>query len=466
MLPRWSDRRWWVQVPRFTRRDLWERDRHAFGPFGRALITTLRIGAVVWEGFSRHALTTRAGALTYVTIFSLVPTLAVAFAMFRAFGGLEQTRAALLEALMRYLAVGVRDEVTRYVDAMLTNLNASAIGAAGLVFLIIAVVSLLSSIEDVFNEIWGVQRPRSWFERLTFYWTVVTVSPTLIVLGVSLPGLFGGVVPVRGFLERTGTVELVSSILLPWLLAVGAFSVLYGLMTARRIPLAAALVGGLTGGTLWFIAVQAYAWYAASTVYYANIYGSLAAIPIFIFWLYVCWVLVFVGAQVAFAWQNLDTYREEILSVGISPAAREQIALCLLADVTRRFLRGEPPACAAEIAAALHASARSVNEVAGQLVALGMLRESGEEARLLLAGDPHRLQPADVLVALRMAGEQDVVRGSDALLDRVGALYAGAQEAGMAAWDGRSFADVVAGAPEPPRRETDRPAVRRVQPQR
>ncbi len=465
-MPRGSMSRWWAQLRRFSGRDLWERDLHDFAPLGRVLITALRIGAVVWQGFGRHALTTRAGSLTYVTIFSLVPTLAVAFAMFRAFGGLAQTRTALLGALMRYLAPGVREEVTQYVDAMLTNLNTSAIGAAGLVFLILAVVSLLSSIEDVFNEIWGVQRPRSWFERLTFYWTVVTISPTLIVLGISLPGMFGRVLPVRGLLERTGTIEVVSSLLLPWLLAVGAFSVLYGLMIARRIPVAAAVVGGLTGGTLWFIAAQAYAWYAASTVYYANIYGSLAAIPIFIFWIYVSWVLVFIGAQVAFAWQNLDTYREEILSVGISPAAREQIALCLLADVTRRFLHGAPPACAGEIAAALHASARSVNEVAGQLVALGMLRESGEEARLLLAGDPHRLQPADVLVALRMAGEQDVVRGSDELLDRVGVLYARAQDGAAAAWQGRSFAEVVEDEPGPPRRESDERAVRRVQPHR
>lgn len=459
--------RWWAQVKRFTGRDLWERDRHDFGPLGRGLITVLRIGAVVRQGFGRHALTTRAGALTYVTIFSLVPTLAVAFAMFRAFGGMAQTRDALLAALMRYLAVGVRDEVTQGVDRMLTNINSGAIGATGLLFLIIAMVSLLSSIEDVFNEIWGVQRPRSYFERLTFYWTVVTISPTLIVLGVSLPGLIGGMLPVRLVLERTGTVGVVSTVLLPWALAVIAFGLLYGLMVARRIPLAAVVVGALTGGTLWFAAAQGYAWYATSTVYYASIYGSLAAIPIFIFWIYLSWVLVFIGAQVAFAWQTLDTYREEILSGAISPAGRERIALCILADVTRRFLRGDPPACGTDIAAALHASARSVNEVAGQLVALGLLVEVGEQARLVLASDPHRMRPAEVLATLRTTGEQDVVRESDALLERIEASYEHAEDAGAAAWQGRSFADLIGAEREPAHAEPGaEPAVRRVHPHR
>src|SRR5204863_8964133 len=108
--------------------------------------------------------------------------------------------------------------------------------------------------------------------------------------------------------------------------------------------LGAAEEGRLVGGTLVFAAAGTYGWYARSTVYYANIYWSLSAIPIFIFWLYLSWLLFFIGAQVAFAWQNLETYREEILSTTPSETSREQLALRVLAEAARRWVTGAPPA--------------------------------------------------------------------------------------------------------------------------
>ena len=321
-----------------TGRDLWERDLAEFGPLRRSVITAMRIAAVVVGGFGRHQLTTQAGSLTYVTVFSLVPTLAVAFAMFSAFGGLTDARDALLTRVMTFLAVGVRQEVSGTVDSMLANINGGAIGATGLVFVFIAVFTLLSSIETVFNDIWGVKHTRSAVERLTLYWTVVTVSPTLIVLGMSLPAILRQIEPLRWLLERTGTFDVFFGRVIPWLFVIVGFTLLYLLMVARRIPLSAAAVGGVTGGTLWFAAAHAYGWYAKSTVYYANIYGSLAAIPIFIFWLYLSWLLVFIGAQVAFAWQNLNRYREEILSTAPSQMSRERVALRVAVEAARRFL--------------------------------------------------------------------------------------------------------------------------------
>ena len=428
---------------RLTVRDLWERDLDDFGIGRRALITVLRIGAVVARGFARHQLTTRAGSLTYVTMFSLIPTLAVALAMFSAFGGLTHARDMLLSHLMDYLAVGVRNEVTRGVNGMLSNINGGAIGATGLLFVIISVFTLLSSIEDVFNDIWGVKSTRGYFERMTLYWTVVTVSPTLVVLGMSLPALLQRVVPLRWVLQRTGTFDVFFGMLFPWLFVVVGFSALYGLMTSRKITVWSALVGGIAGGTSWFAAAHAYGWYARTTVYYANIYGSLAAIPIFIFWLYLSWLLVFVGAQVAFAWQNLETYREEILSTAPSQTGREKIALRLLAEAAQRFVNGQPAAAAAELAPALHLSARAVNAAVSDLVDLGLLIEVGTDGHLVLSRDPRQLFPPDVLQGLREHGEQVAAQADDPLMARIHALYQQAVAAADDAWKGLNFADLA-----------------------
>jgi membrane protein len=422
---------------------LWARELSDFGPLRRFLITLLRMAAVVTRGFADHQLTTRAGALTYVTMFSLVPTLAVAFAMFSVFGGLAQARGPLLEGLMSYLAVGVRDEVTRGIDSMLSNLNRSAIGATGLIFVIIAMFTLLSSIEDVFNAIWGFKRARSYLQRLTLYWTVVTISPTLIVLGMSLPALLQQIAPLRVLLERTGTFEAFFGVVLPWGCVVAAFAILYALLAARRIPRAAALVGGLVGGTLWFSGAHLYGWYAKSTVYYANVYGSLAAIPIFLFWLYLSWLLVFVGAQAAFAWQHLDRYRDEILSTAPSQTSREQVALRILAETARRFLDGAAPPRVAELVVDLCMSARAVNEATAHLVGLGLLTEVGDDPSLLLTRDPSRLTPVVVLHALRTEGRPLTTGKDDPLMANIRLLYERAGAAAAAAWEEVSFADLV-----------------------
>jgi membrane protein len=244
-------------------------------------------------------------------------------------------------------------------------------------------------------------------------------------------------------LTYTGMHHVVFGMLAPWLFVVGGFAALYLLLAAHRIPLAAAAIGAVTGGTLWLAAAAAYGWYARSTVYYANIYGSLAAIPIFIFWLYLSWLLVFIGAQVGFAWQNLDTYREELLSTTPSQRSREQLALRILGGVARRWLRGAAPATAAELAAAQRTSARAVNEAVGHLIELGMLADVGSDGHLMLCTDPHRLSPSDVLDALRGEGGDVAVDDSDLAMHHLSERYAGAVQAARAAWRGVTFADLL-----------------------
>ncbi len=440
-----SPRTWLTRLSLLRGRDLWERDLNDFGWPRRAAITALRIVVAVRRGVTRHQLATRAGSLTYVTIFSLVPTLAVAFAMFSAFGGMQNARDMLLSHIMDYLAVGVREQVTTGIDRMLHNINGGAIGATGFVFVIFSVFTLLSSVEDAFNDIWGVKRTRSYLERLTLYWTVVSISPTLIVVGLSLPALVDQVLPLRWMLEQTGTGDVFFALLMPWAFVTLGFMLLYSLMVSRRMPISAATVGGLAGGSLWFGAAHAYAWYARSTVYYASIYGSLAAIPVFVFWMYLSWLLVLIGAEVAFAWQNLETIREEFLAVGMGPAARQQMALRILTDVARRFVHGLAPVRVDEIPQSVQTSARAVNDIVSELVALGFLVEFGDD-RLIIACDPRALTPGHVLHRLRHDDNGDAAPDSDVLMHRIHTHYRRAMDAADNSWNDLTLADLADGS--------------------
>jgi membrane protein len=433
-----------TRVRRFLRRDVWERDLRDSGPGARIVFTALRVAAVARRGFARHALSMRASALTYITVFSLVPTLAVAFAMFKAFGGLENAESVLLPKIMDYLAVGVRGEVQGKIREILANIHGGAIGATGLVFVIVAAVMLLGSIEDALDDIWGVQSQRSWLQRMTTYWAAVTVTPTLMVIAISIPAIASQLVPVTQTVERVRPVAVGISVVLPVVLVSAGFTLLYVFMTEARVRIGAAVAGGVTAGILWSIAAAGYSWYARTTVYYANVYGSLSAIPLFVFWIWLSWFIVLLGAVVGFAWQNLATYRQEILAPEASQAARELLALRIMVEAARRFRAATPPICADELPELLETSGRLVNETVDRLVAIGWLLAVGEGRTLVPYRDPTLLAVADLVRTWRGEGQDTIWRARDAATRRLEALQHDEASAVSRVWGDVTLADLAA----------------------
>jgi membrane protein len=198
----------------------------------------------------------------------------------------------------------------------------------------------------------------------------------------------------------------------------------------------AAAIGGVFGGTMWSAAVYGYAAYAQYSQFYASVYGSLSAIPIFLFWLYVSWVIVLLGAQVAFASENLTTYREELLASNASQAARELLALRIVVEVAGRFLRGEPPVTREALPHALQASGRLVNMVVDVLLELGCLVQVGPAEQITLSRDPHGLTPMELMKMLRCRGEDEIWLSQDRVTQRLRGLSDSMTEAaGKAAHD-------------------------------
>jgi membrane protein len=432
----------WDRAIRLIEKDIWTQDIQSSRPGWRLVMTVFRVGALVRHGFYQHHLTMRAAALTYTTVFSLVPTLAVALAAFKAFGGVDRAKEVLLPYVTTYLAVGVRDEVAVRLEQILENVSGGAIGAIGFLFMILAAVSLLSSMEDVFNRIWGVKQSRGYLQQFVVYWFVLTITP-VVLFAVSVPSILRNLRPLQWLLERTGTVEIFFTVLLPLMFVCIGFAVMYSVLTSARIPVRAAAVGGVFGGTLWSAAVYAYAAYAQYSQFYASVYGSLSAIPIFLFWIYVSWVIVLLGAQVAFASVNLTTYREEVLASNASQAARELLALRIVVEVAGRFLHGEPPITREALPHALQASGRLVNMVVDVLLEIGCLVQVGAEEEITLSRDPHALTPVELLRLLRCRGEDQIWAAQDRETQRLQALTESMAEAAGKAAHGVSIADLA-----------------------
>jgi membrane protein len=271
-------------------------------------------------------------------------------------------------------------------------------------------VRLLGSIENSFNQIWGVRKARSWVRKLSDYLTMVIVTPLFLVIAIGVTGAAqnSGVV---AFLRE----ELALGFLLEWLLKslpilVGwfAFTLVYLVMPNRRCKVTSALIGGFVGGTLWQIVLVLHIRFQVGIANYNAIYAGFAALPVFLVWVQTSWVIVLLGAEVAFAHESEPDYRGIASQQFHHPAFREQVALRALTRVCDSFLTSAKPPGASEIAALLGLSPREVREVLDDLRAGGLVAviegTAGESNAYVPARDPASITVVDVLSVMRGEG--------------------------------------------------------------
>ena len=396
------------------RHQVLERDLSAAPWFETALVLPLRIAVLAASNMGRHHLPIRAAALTYISLFSIVPTLAVAFMIFRAFGGLEWAQNEIMPRLMVYVAAGSQAVVEAQIEAFIDKIHGGAIGGLGIVLLVGSAVFLVAGVEDAFNRIWETPRSRSPIRRITMYWTILTVPPLLLVAGLRLPVLLQRTAVVQWAIDHSSTLTVVFALVLPLLLIWLGFTLLYAFVPNTRVPFTAAVFGAVTAGTLWWTAVQyAYAGVAAMTVTYSKIYGSLSALPIFLFWLLVTWLIVLVGAEIAAAAQYAPLTPARTTNRPVSQATRELLAMRVMTAVARRFRDGAPPLLADELPGEVHAPAFLTNDAVQQLCEAELLAEVGDTRRLLPQRDPTTLSPAELLQALRHSGDEAIWDADD-----------------------------------------------------
>jgi len=390
-----------------VRHEVVDRDL-ADAPFSeRVLILPIRVAILAGTGVFRHQILVFAAALTYISIVSLVPTLAVAFAMFKAFGGLEQAKLVLMPKLMAYVAVGSQAVVESKVQEFIDNVQSGTIGSVGIVVLLLVVVFLLSAIEYAFNQIFETPRSRAFLHRVAAYWTLVTITPTALLIGVGMPATLKRFSPNAWAMLDGTSLGFLLSLVVPLVLVCLAFALLYYFIPNARVAPHAAVAGAIVGGSLWWIAVHSYAYYATLAVAYSKIYGSLGVVPILLLWIWLTWLIVLLGAEVAAAVQYMPTAPLTPDTRPASQALRELLALRVMAAVARRYDAGEAPASVDDLCADTHAPSRLTVEAVHQLREAGLLLES-TEGKLVASVDPKRLAPADILHALRHHGDDTV----------------------------------------------------------
>lgn len=385
----------WVSV------ELWEVDLYERATTGEKLLLLLgRTLYILVTAFVEEGIKLRAAALTYTTMLSLVPALAVVFSLFTAFGGLEDTQRRVQEVILDALAAGQRETVLTYLERFVGQVHAGQLGAVGIVFLFITVLSLLASIERAFNDIWGISRDRSWMKRFQVYWPLITLAPILLGASLSITATVQASSVVKQLLNSVPSLKLLTGVG-PILLTSLFFTLLYSVMPHTHVRLRFAALGGMVSGSLIVAAQKLYAVYAANALSYSAIYGSLGAIPLFMIWIYVGWVIVLMGATLTFAAQSARSYEP---SREVSAAEQQFIALRLMIEACERFTRGEGPTTAQHMLDSVQVQPRRVRRVLDRLTSAGLLSDTvmfdGADA-YVPGKPPSMMRVHDVLAAMR-----------------------------------------------------------------
>jgi membrane protein len=271
---------------------------------------------------------------------------------------------------------------------------------------------MLSRIEETFNDIWGVARGRSWFMRVVLYWGVLSLAPILLMVALGLatgPHLEATkklltTLPFIGyFLVKFGFQ------LLPVLVLCLTFGAFYILMPNTRVQWRAGLVGGLTAGLLFHLNNMVSVLYVSRVVSNSKIYGSLGLVPVFMIGVYLSWLILLFGAQVAYAFQNRSTYFEERQVENINQRGREFIALRIMTRVGQRYLQGAPPLAVTDLAEELSVPTRLVRQILQILAAAQLVVETaGAEAAYLPARPMEQITCHDILQAMRATQGQEL----------------------------------------------------------
>jgi membrane protein len=295
------------------------------------------------------------------------------------------------------------------------------LGITGVIFLLLTAILTLTRVEETFNDIWGVTRGRDWWSRITNYFFTIIVGPVLLISAV---GMANGqnFAKTRDVLEAIPFIQTIFSTYLPAVIICFTFAMLYKLVPNTKVDFGAALVGGTLAGLAWN-SYNHLGFLLISSVSSANaIYGGLAVIPLLMGGLYVVWLTILFGAQVAYAFQNRAAYLQDKLAENVNQRGREFVALRLMTCIGQRFNRGQKPVTIREISTELGIPSKLVQQVLQTLLAAQLVVEiAGVEAGYSPARPLDTINCHHVLLAMRAThGQEPATRDEPVRIEVLG----------------------------------------------
>jgi membrane protein len=408
-----------------------ERVRHFFGSHiwadghedgGRLRAFLYRVGRLVYataRSFVEKDLTSRAAALTYYAVLSIVPFLAFAFSVLKGFGVYQKLVRQTLSPYLHDNFAG-NPALLRALEQLLSfveRTGVSGLSVVGVLLLLYTSISMLSTIETTMNQIWEAKSARTPLRKLTDYTTMLVIGPLLGTVALTASATAQSSAAVR-FLHESLLLGDVVDLALHLTAVLGsclALVALYAIMPNVRTRPSSVLLGGIVAGVLWQGVLYLHVHLQVGVAKYNALYSGFAAFPIFLVWLYVSWIIVLVGAQLAATHQYERRLRQAVRARHVDQELREALAVVVAAAIGERFAEGRPPATSTVLAAALRMPAPVVEHVLDALVQARVL------TRVVLPGEPG-YDPGRDLDAVKLVDVENAVRLDPAASALKGAL--------------------------------------------
>ena len=374
------------------------------GLVGRILAGVLRNLYAVIRDLVSGQLSLRAMSLVYTTLLSIVPLIAVSFSALKAFGLHEEIEPHLYGFLEPLGPKGV--EITDFIMNLVNNVNSNVLGGIGFIVFIYTAISMVQKIEDSFNYVWYVNKARSFATRLVEYSTVLIVGAIAVGLSVKALVEFSKeklvvemhenvvLAPVFGLTDR----------LMPYLITIGIFTALYKFMPNTIVKLRSAIVGGIAGGFLWTTTGTIFTSFIAGSSNRQAIYASLAVAISALIWLYLNWIILLIGSQIAFYYQNPAYLRIGRREPRLSNEMRERVALNIMYRVGKEHRNPVNGVDLRSISRALRIPSITLAPIALGLETKGLLM-TNEKEDLLPGKEMSRIRLHDILSVVRQDGE-------------------------------------------------------------
>ena len=378
------------KVVQFLKVDIWRIRIKELSRSRAVLVETLRIIILTVRGILEDSAHLRASALTFYSLLCIIPVLAMAFGIAKGFGfedALEQTLAKAFEGQEQVVARAIG-----FAHKLLEDVKGGLVAGIGIVILLWSIVKIISHIESAFNHIWGIDKPRNLGRRITDYLALVFICPALYL--VSTTGTVIITSQAETFLKNIGLIGTVGPILYffikitPYFAFWILFSFLYIFIPNTNVSLKAGLLGGIIGGTMYALFQWGYIHLQVGVAKYNAIYGSFAALPLFFIWLQYSWLIVLVGAEISFSYQNAETYEFEQDSMNVSHAFKILASLRVAHLVVRHFGKREKRWDATQIAKELDLPIRLARQILNDLVDAGVLSEAISEEGTTIGYQP------------------------------------------------------------------------------
>jgi membrane protein len=339
--------------------------------------------------------------------------------------------------------VGAQKEAARRIHEFVQNTRSLTLGTTGVILLLLAAISLLTRIEETFNDIWGVTRGRTWLRQVELYCTTIFLGPLLLVVAVGLTG-GGRFQSVKHFIEQTPFIGGILYQFLPFVFLWLVFALVYLLVPNTKVRFNAALAGGIVGGSLWHLNNLFGSLYVSRVVSNSKIYGSLGLVPVFMIGLYFSWAILLFGAQVAYAFQNRQAYLQDKLAENVNQRGREFIALRLMTCIGQRFQRCLPPVTVQDVSTELGIPTRLTQQVLRTLLAARLITETtGADPAYAPARPLDSMNAHHILQAMRTGSGQELPSQDEPVRAEVYGEFARIEEAERRAAASVTMLDLV-----------------------